>query len=116
MSPADLPLASRMPARRLRRPSGLVCSLAAGAMAMLLVIPQPAKAEESPMLIIPADDGYGFGECLKSGSPCGLVVADSWCKAHGFAGSKAFGPAAPPAEAGDGPPDSFHVVCGGRLD
>ncbi|MGH6794239.1 MAG: hypothetical protein ACREDH_03340, partial [Methylocella sp.] len=53
----------------------------------------PARADESRTLIIPPNDGYGFEECLKPGSQCGLVVADAWCKAHGFAGSNGFGPA-----------------------
>src|ERR1700716_1683582 len=53
----------------------------------------PARAAESRTLIIPPNDGYGFEECLKGRSQCGLVVADAWCKAHGFAGSHNFGPA-----------------------
>src|ERR1700731_5375213 len=61
----------------------------------------PARADESRTLIIPSNDGYGFEECLKPGSPCGLVVADAWCKAHGFSGSNGFGP----AEGGGGAAD-----------
>src|ERR1700730_11823878 len=53
----------------------------------------PAGAVESRTLIIPPNDGYGFEECLKPGSQCGLVVADAWCKAHGFAGSNGLGTA-----------------------
>jgi hypothetical protein len=75
-----------------------------------------ASAEESRTLIIPPNDGYGFEECLKTGSACGLVVADAWCKAHGFAGSKGFGPADETTGAADAPPGSFHVTCGGHLD
>jgi hypothetical protein len=80
----------------------------------------PAEADESKSLIIPPNDGYGFEECLKGGSQCGLVVADAWCKAHGFAGSNGFGPA------DDGTmdvssrsriePGSFHVTCGDRAN
>ena len=80
----------------------------------------PAEADESRSLIIPPNDGYGFEECLKGRSQCGLVVADAWCKAHGFAGSNGFGPA------DDGTmdvssrsriePGSFHVTCGERVN
>ena len=73
-------------------------------------------AEESRTLIIPPNDGYGFEECLKADSTCGLVVADAWCKAHGFAGSKGFGPADETTTAADVPPGSFHVICGGRVN
>jgi hypothetical protein len=75
----------------------------------------PAKAGESRTLIIPSNDGYGFEECLKAGSPCGMVVADAWCKAHGFAASKAFGPADAETQS-DVTPGSVHVICGDRVD
>src|SRR5580704_14298455 len=64
-----------------------------GGILAALALKIPAGADESRTLIIPPNDGYGFEECLKPGSPCGLVVADAWCKAHGFAGSNGFGPA-----------------------
>lgn len=70
------------------------------------------------ILIIPADDGYGFQECLTAKSACGLIVADAWCEAHGLAASKAFGRAEditatmteerPPNIT----PGSFIVACG----
>jgi hypothetical protein len=65
-------------------------------------------------LIIPPNDGYGFEECLKAGSGCGLVVADAWCKAHGFGASKSFGPE--DAGVADAAPSSFLVTCGDRFD
>jgi hypothetical protein len=82
----------------------------------------PARAAESRTLIIPPNDGYGFEECLRPGSQCGLVVADAWCKAHGFAGSNGFGPADEAAGTMDEAsrsriePGSFHVTCGDRVD
>ena len=82
----------------------------------------PAGADESRTLIIPPNDGYGFEECLKPGSQCGLVVADAWCKAHGFAGSNGFGPADEAAGTKDEAsrssiePGSFHVTCGDRVN
>jgi hypothetical protein len=78
----------------------------------------PASAMESRTLIIPPNDGYGFEECLKPGSQCGIVVADAWCKAHGFAGSNGFGPADEASGTLDEAsrskiePGSFHVTCG----
>jgi hypothetical protein len=76
----------------------------------------PSRAEENRTLIIPPNDGYGFEECLKAGSACGLVVADAWCKAHGFGASKNFGPAEETPEATEAAPGSFHVTCGDRAN
>jgi hypothetical protein len=74
----------------------------------------PLRAEESRTLVIPPNDGYGFDECLKAGSQCGLVVADAWCKAHGFGASKGF---APETEGtADAAPGSILVTCGDRVD
>ncbi len=49
----------------------------------------PSRAAES--YTIPASDGYGIGECMKSGNDCGRVMADSWCEAHGHAHVLAYG-------------------------
>lgn len=84
----------------------------ASAVAAVFCLRSPAGAQESRTLIIPSNDGYGFDECLERGSPCGLVVADAWCKAHGFAGSQGFGP----ADENDTAAGSVHVTCGERLD
>jgi hypothetical protein len=43
---------------------------------------------------VPANDGYGVGECLSSGSPCGRVIADAWCEAQGYVRATEFGTAA----------------------
>jgi hypothetical protein len=81
-----------------------------------------ARADGSRTLIIPPNDGYGFEECLKPGSACGLVVADAWCKAHGFAGANGFGPAEEAAATMDDTarssiePGSLHVTCGDRVN
>ena len=74
----------------------------------------PLRAQESRTLVIPPNDGYGFDECLKPGSQCGLVVADAWCKAHGFGASKGF---APETEGtADAAPGSILVTCGDRVN
>jgi hypothetical protein len=81
-----------------------------------------AGADESRTLIIPPNDGYGFEECLKAGSACGLVVADAWCKSHGFAASETFGPVDEATGVTDEvsrssiEPGSFHVTCGDRVN
>jgi hypothetical protein len=99
----------------------LVLFLLGGILAAL-ALKIPAGADESRTLIIPPNDGYGFEECLKPGSQCGLVVADAWCKAHGFAGSNGFGPANEATGAMDEAsrsniePGSFHVTCGDRVN
>jgi hypothetical protein len=77
--------------------------LAAAALAI------PSKADGSRTLIIPSNDGYGFDECLRAGSECGIIVADAWCKAHGFGASKSFGPET--ASTADAAPSSFRVTC-----
>jgi hypothetical protein len=91
-----------------------------GGILAALALTIPARADESRTLIIPPNDGYGFEECLKPGSPCGLVVADAWCKAHGFAGSNGFGPADEAAATMGEPssiePGSLHVTCGDRIN
>jgi hypothetical protein len=51
---------------------------------------QAASAAQATF-IVPANDGYGIGDCAVSGSTCGKVVADSWCEAQGFARSESFG-------------------------
>jgi hypothetical protein len=106
-------------ARDHRKSFRLVHFLLSGIMSAF-ALEMSARADESRTLIIPPNDGYGFEECLKVGSQCGLVVADAWCKAHGFAGSNGFGPA------DDGTmdeslqsriePGSFHVTCGDRVN
>jgi hypothetical protein len=50
-----------------------------------------AATSTQATFIIPANDGYGIGDCASSGSTCGKVVADSWCEAQGFARSESFG-------------------------
>ncbi len=93
-----------------------------GGILAALALKMPVRADESRTLIIPPNDGYGFEECLKPGSQCGLVVADAWCKAHGFAGSNDFGPADEAAGTMDEAsrssiePGSFHVTCGDRVN
>jgi hypothetical protein len=114
---AKITLAARGRRKLLR----LVLFLLGGILAAL-ALKIPVGAVESRTLIIPPNDGYGFEECLKPGSQCGLVVADAWCKAHGFAGSNGFGPADEAAGTTDEAsrsniePGSFHVTCGGRVN
>ncbi len=92
-----------------------------GVILAAFALKMPARADQSRTLIIPPNDGYGFEDCLKAGSECGLVVADAWCKAHGFAASETFGPADEAAGVTDEAsssmePGSFHVTCGNRVN
>lgn len=99
----------------------LVLFLLGGILAAL-ALEISARADESRTLIIPPNDGYGFEDCLMPGSQCGLVVADTWCKAHGFAGSNDFGPVDEAAATMDEAsrssiePGSFHITCGDRVN
>ncbi|MGH6864513.1 MAG: hypothetical protein ACRECN_09675 [Methylocella sp.] len=122
MSILMLPIAKMtLRARDHRRLLRLSLLLLGGILAAF-VLKIPARADESRTLIIPPNDGYGFEDCLKAGSPCGLVVADAWCKAHGFAGANGFGPAEAAAGTTDEAsrsgiePGSFHVTCGDRVN
>jgi hypothetical protein len=54
-----------------------------------------AAADTGRSFVIPANDGYGLGECLATGAPCGRLVADAWCEAQGFGKAESFGPADP---------------------
>jgi len=122
MSILILPIAKIMRAARDHRKFFRLVFFLLGGILAALALKIPAGADESRTLIIPPNDGYGFEECLKRGSQCGLVVADAWCKAHGFAGSNGFGP----ADEADGTmdetsrsriePGSFHVSCGDRVN
>ena len=51
----------------------------------------PSQAQSAHMLVIPASDGYGFDDCLVGNKPCGRVIADAWCEAHGMSASTSFG-------------------------
>ena len=80
-----------------------------GGILAITALALPLRAAESRTLIIPSNDGYGFEECLKAGSECGIIVADAWCKAHGFGASKSFGPET--ASATDAAPGAYRVTC-----
>ena len=62
-----------------------------GALVVVSAARAPAQAAANHMLVIPASDGYGFDDCLSAGKPCGQVIADAWCEAHGLAASVSFG-------------------------
>ena len=71
---------------------GLVGAVAAGAALFATVPSAPGiAATQSATFIVPANDGYGVGDCAN----CGQVVADQWCIAQGFARSSSFGTADP---------------------
>lgn len=122
MSSSIPPLANTTAAVRSHRSLFRLVLFLLGGILAALALKMPARADESRTLIIPPNDGYGFEECLKGGSQCGLVVADAWCKAHGFAGSSGFGPAEEAAGTMDDAsrssiePGSFHVTCGERVN
>lgn len=71
--------------------------LASGAAAFTLLstaaegVARPAEGT----FLVAADDGYGSGDCLKTGGDCGQVVADAWCETQGFSRAVSFLPARP---------------------
>jgi hypothetical protein len=66
-------------------PAVALCALAAGLSRV------PVRARAATSFVIPANDGYGLGECITAGKPCGRIVADAWCEAHGQGPARAFG-------------------------
>ncbi len=65
-------------------PSSLLCFLFGAGLG-------PADAA-SHDFVIAANDGYGVQECLAQAGPCGQVVADAWCEAHGEGRALRYGP------------------------
>lgn len=69
------------------------------------------------MIVIPASDGYGFDDCLSGNKPCGKVIADAWCEAHGMAIAQSYGRADDVTASAIGvsapklDPGSFIVTC-----
>lgn len=68
-----------------------------GGAALLAVVPNEASqaASSNATFIVPANDGYGVGDCALAGGACGQVVANQWCEAQGFARATSFGAADP---------------------
>ena len=79
MSILILPIAKITRAARGHRKLFRLVLFFLGGILAAFALEMPARADESRTLIIPPNDGYGFEECLKPGSQCGLVVADAWC-------------------------------------
>jgi hypothetical protein len=89
----------------------------AGALMLSFVVipsgPLRASAEKSATFLIPASDGYGIAHCLVSESPCGEVVANAWCEAHGYARAESYGTAA--QEDYTGSVSAVRVAMRGRV-
>ena len=68
-----------------------------GGAAVLAVVPNESSqaASSNATFIVPANDGYGVGDCALAGGACGQVVANQWCEAQGFARATSFGAADP---------------------
>ena len=65
--------------------------LALAAFALAGSCASAARAQERANYTISDNDGYGIGDCMRSGSACGRVMADSWCQAHGHSHALSFG-------------------------
>ena len=65
----------------------------ATAAASFTVLPDGQLVEGADAtFLVPANDGYGVGNCLATGGECGQLVADAWCQAHGYGRAASFGP------------------------
>jgi hypothetical protein len=85
----------------MRRPVAVLLALVVATATATATL--PARAGTAPAarksvektFLIPAEDGYGVGECLSGGpSECGQVVANAWCESQGFASAANYGVAA----------------------
>ena len=64
---------------------GFSAVLVSGA-AFLTLVPEGTRAAAGQAVFqVPANDGYGVGDCLVTGEACGQIVADSWCQTQGYA-------------------------------
>ncbi|CAO4177918.1 hypothetical protein [Methylorubrum populi] len=108
----------------MRRPAAVLLTLVLATTAL------PARAGSEPAaapkhvektFLVPAEDGYGVGECLSGGpSECGQVVANAWCESQGYASASNYGVAAQDEYTGaiDGlaapaktAPRPFRITC-----
>ena len=62
-----------------------VCGLALASSLLVLSGASPGQAQEAEDYTISGNDGYGIADCMKVGTECGRVIADSWCESHGHA-------------------------------
>ncbi|MGO9005268.1 MAG: hypothetical protein ACLQIQ_03605 [Beijerinckiaceae bacterium] len=94
----------------------VVLSILAG-LVVIAALQRAARAADTHVIIVPADDGYGTQECFLQTKGCGEVVAAAWCEAMGFASPVAFGRAEDITSTIAGQkevkldPDSFVVKC-----
>lgn len=107
----------------MRRPVAafLALALATAAPQAFAGEPAPARAHVEKTFLIPAEEGYGVGECLSGGpSECGQVVANAWCESQGYASAVNYGVAAQDEYTGaiDGlaapaksAPRPFRITC-----
>ena len=78
----------------MRRTIGVLALTAvlATAAASFTVLPEGQRtAVTQATFLVPANDGYGVGDCLASGGECGQIVADAWCETQGFRRAVDFG-------------------------
>lgn len=75
---------------------GMVGAVLGGTL-ILATVPngESHAASAASTFIVPANDGYGVGDCALAGGSCGQVVANQWCEAQGFARATSFGAADP---------------------
>ncbi len=67
-----------------------ILSILAGLLA-LTALKDRVLADQTHTFVIPADEGYGAGDCLGKDQTCAQVVAAAWCESHGLAGPLSYG-------------------------
>lgn len=98
--------------RRHLAAAALALAVAAISLAVA-VVPTGSTQAASPgaTFTVSANDGYGIGDCVASGSACAKVVADAWCEAQGFARSASFGLVETTGSVGAGAGRPISITC-----
>jgi hypothetical protein len=100
-------------------------SIAAAAMAAVILGAAAAHAEKRVFIIANNGDGYGVDRCLSAGGACGEAVANSYCRSHEFAQALSFSkvdrdditgaiPASGPGSCQGGTCDNFVAITCSR--
>jgi hypothetical protein len=74
----------------LRKLLRIVLSVLAS-LVVIAALQQSPRADETHLIVIPADDGYGIQDCLIQSKGCGEMVAAAWCETKGYSSPLAFG-------------------------
>ena len=97
--------------RRHLAAAGLALAVAASSLFAIVPTGSTQAASSGATFTVSANDGYGIGDCVASGSACARVVADAWCEAQGFARSASYGMVETVGSTGSGADRPISITC-----